>query len=107
MWPPRFPWPGTTKLCSGEDQDILVDGVSKGEVCSKREEERLSIYVTRALWLSGLLADHRRAYSVSRGPAGHRIPTQTPQNRADRGIIPDQTGDSETYYFITSTGENY
>ena len=41
MWCRRFAWPNITVLCSGEDQDILVDGVSKGEVCSKREQERL------------------------------------------------------------------
>jgi hypothetical protein len=41
MWLQPSPCPGTTKLFSVEDQDILVDEVSKDEVCSKREEERL------------------------------------------------------------------
>jgi hypothetical protein len=58
----------------------------------KGKKRGFSIYVTGVLWLSGLLADHRRAYSVSRGPTWHRIPTQTPQNRADRGIIPVEIG---------------
>jgi hypothetical protein len=46
------------------------------------------INMTGVLWLSGLLADHWRTYSVSRGPARHRNPTQIPQNWSDRGIIP-------------------
>lgn len=37
-----FPWPDITALCLGEGQEILVDGVSRGEVCSKSEQERLS-----------------------------------------------------------------
>ena len=35
MWLQPSPWPGTTKQCSGEGQDILVDGGALGEVCSK------------------------------------------------------------------------
>jgi hypothetical protein len=41
MWRRRFPWSDATALCSGEDQDIPVDGVSKGEVCSLSEQEML------------------------------------------------------------------
>lgn len=29
------PWPDTTKLCSGEGQEILIDGGAHGEVRSK------------------------------------------------------------------------
>ena len=41
MWHRPFPWLDTTKLFLGEGQAILVDRDSKGEVRSKREEERL------------------------------------------------------------------
>jgi hypothetical protein len=40
------------------------------------------------LRLPGHLADHPRAYSVSRDPAWDRIPGQIPQNGEDCGIIP-------------------
>lgn len=75
MWHRPFPWLDTTKLSLGEGQAILVDKVSKGEVRSKREEERLFHLHYGGLRLSGYLADHRRACSVSRGPSRHRIPT--------------------------------
>ena len=35
MWLQPFPWRDTTKLCSGEGQEILVDGGAHGEVRSK------------------------------------------------------------------------
>jgi hypothetical protein len=41
MWLEHFRCPGTTKLFSGEGQEILVDEVSRGEACSKSEQERL------------------------------------------------------------------
>jgi hypothetical protein len=44
--------------------------------------------MAEVLWLSSLVADHPRAYSVLGKPAWDLIPGQTPQNWNDRGMIP-------------------
>jgi hypothetical protein len=41
MWLQPSPCPDTTNLFSAEGQEILVDGVSRGEVCTKSEQEML------------------------------------------------------------------
>jgi hypothetical protein len=49
------PWPDTTKLCSGEGQEILIDGGAHGEARSKTGIIGLFHNVTTVLPLSSLL----------------------------------------------------
>jgi hypothetical protein len=46
MWPRSFPWPGATKLCSGEGEELLVDGISGGEICWKGNKTGFSTNIT-------------------------------------------------------------
>src|SRR5208337_4089353 len=73
MWFQPSRWPGTTKLCSGEGQEILVDGVSRGEVCSKSEQEMLFHQHDDGFALLLLLKHHAESFSVSGGHRQDRI----------------------------------
>ena len=92
MWLKPSPGPDTTKLSSGEGQEILVDGVSREEVCSKREEKMPFHHMTTVLPFFCPLRHHSGALLVSGVRRLDPIPRQTLQNWQERGIILGKTG---------------
>ncbi|MGO9572607.1 MAG: hypothetical protein ACLP5H_34255 [Desulfomonilaceae bacterium] len=80
MWLKSSLWPDTTKQCSGEGQDILVDGGALGEVCSKSGKWGLFINITAVLSLSGLMGGDKASVSGFREPSLAPLSSRRPQN---------------------------
>ena len=72
------PWPDTTKLCSGEGQEILIDGGAHGEVRSKTGI--IALFQQRNDAFASVESSRTRngAFSGSGEPYRDRIPRQTP-----------------------------
>ncbi len=88
MWRRRFPWSDVTALCSGEDQDIPVDGVSKGEVCSKSEQETLFHQLDWVFVAVGPSGGPSVGLFGAKGTRTAPDSDSNTQNWADRGMIP-------------------
>ncbi len=63
-WLQPFLCPRTTKLFSGEGQEIRLMACP-GVMCARKCNERgFLINMTGVLWLSGLLSDHQRDHFI-------------------------------------------
>ena len=92
MWLKPSPGPDTTKLSSGEGQEILVDGVSREEVCSKREEKMPFHHMTTVLpFLLSFEAPFRGSFGV-RGAAPRSDPAANASELARARHNPRKNG---------------
>lgn len=70
MWRRHSPWLNITVLCSGEDdEDMLVDTGTYGEVGSRMGERGFFSNVTTVLPLPGLVRGHTGAFWTSKQPS--------------------------------------
>ncbi len=87
MWLQLSPWPGTTKQCSGEGQEIVLTEGRTMRYAQKQGERGFFTNMRTVLPTSCLLGHHPGSLQVAGAHWRDRIPGETPQNWQDRGII--------------------
>ena len=80
MWRQPSPWPDTTKLCSGEGQEIWLTEGQTVRYAQKQENRGFFINVTTVLPLSGLMGGDTAAVSGFRVPSLAPLSSRRPQN---------------------------